>query len=278
MAGGTRAPRHPREARTPAPPDLNTEIPGPDLNSGDDPVQEPPEDRHTDRPTEPADRSSSSSSSQPPPPRDAAAHPPPDAQDGPPARSRRRGPDLVERQPRQDPPRMVERAVGENPSDWTSFDVSRSLRMIRTGTPSQVTREIRKLHLRWWHAPRVPMERILSAAGLPAAVVAQVADVVESCRECRIWRSPGPSPSATVELVTKQNTSIEADILFYRNKMVWHMLDRADRFETAIEISSKTSSDLCEAIDVCWISVSVRSSISLLTVNEALARQRQRHT
>ena len=150
---------------------------------------------------------------------------------------------------------MVDRAVGENPVDWTSFDVGRSLRMLRVGNSAQITRELRKLHLRWWHAPRVPMERVLSAAGLPPAIIARVADVVETCRECRIWRRPGPSPSTTVELATKQNVTVEADIIFYKDKMAWHMVDKADRFETDIEIHSKSSTELCEAISVSWIAI-----------------------
>ena len=45
---------------------------------------------------------------------------------------------------------------------------------------------------------------------------------------------------------------MEADILFYKTFMVWHMLDRADRFHSATEIPDKSAETLCEAIDTCW--------------------------
>ena len=61
---------------------------------------------------------------------------------------------------------MVDQAVGENPTDWTSFDVSKSLRMLRTGSEAQITREVRKLHLRWWHCSREAMTNVLQAARL----------------------------------------------------------------------------------------------------------------
>ena len=40
----------------------------------------------------------------------------------------------------------------EKPADWTRFNVSRSLRALSSGAPGVKRRELRKLHLRWWHA------------------------------------------------------------------------------------------------------------------------------
>ena len=62
-----------------------------------------------------------------------------------------RGPD---QDPKDMQPRAVERAAGEAVEEWTSFDVGRSLRMLRVGRPAQMRNELRKLHLRWWHASR----------------------------------------------------------------------------------------------------------------------------
>ena len=88
-----------------------------------------------------------------------------------------RGPD---RQPRQVQPRLIDRAVGDAHEDWTSFDVNRSMRMLRTGSEAQISRELRKLHLRWWHAGRVQMERVLSAAGVPKEVLGKVAPSIRA--------------------------------------------------------------------------------------------------
>ena len=149
---------HPREARAPAPPDVNADLPGPALNADDA----------------------------------APAAPSPDILEAPEVNVRSaqgRGPD---RGARNLQPRIVDRAVGENPTDWTSFDISRSLRLLRNGDPAQQQREIRKLHLRWWHGTRKQMETSLGAAGAPQRALDMIPDVIEKCRECRAWSRPRP--------------------------------------------------------------------------------------
>ena len=78
-------------------------------------------------------------------------------------------------------PKKVDTAVGVNPNDWTSFDVTKSLRMLRTGDEAAVARELRKLHLRWWHAQVKPMQTIFEHAGLPQRVIDEVSKVVKTC-------------------------------------------------------------------------------------------------
>ena len=55
--------------------------------------------------------------------------------------------------------------------------------------------------------------------------------------------------------MSEQNKEIEADILFYENFSIWHMVDRADRWHAGKRIVSKTSAILQEAIDVTWLQV-----------------------
>ena len=37
--------------------------------------------------------------------------------------------------------------------------------------------------------------------------------------------------------------------------MVWHMIDCADRWHAAMEISAKDTNTLCEAIDTTWCQI-----------------------
>ena len=113
----------------------------------------------------------------------------------------------------------MEKASGVNASDWTSFDVSKSLRLLRVGDEAQVKKELRKLHLRWWHAHRAAMERILRAAGVPGSVLQHIPHIINTCRECRVWVSPGPSVTPSIHIVTSINDEVEADILFYKQYM-----------------------------------------------------------
>ena len=99
------------------------------------------------------------------------------------------------------------------------------------------------------------MERVLSAAGVSPAILSQIPAVLDTCRECRAWQKPGPDPSPTVELATRQDEYIEADIMFYKEHMIWHMIDRADRLHAATEITSKAATSLCEAIETTWVTI-----------------------
>ena len=61
--------------------------------------------------------------------------------------------------------------------DWTRFDITASLRALRSYNPAVIIRELRKLHLRWWHAGLVAMTTILKAAGLGAAILDKIPEM-----------------------------------------------------------------------------------------------------
>ena len=112
----------------------------------------------------------------------------------------------MERAPGGERVRTRDVALGETPVDWTSFDTSKSMRVLRAGTEAAKTRELRKLHLRWWHATRKMMETTLKAAGVPNDVVNMVPHIIETCRACRTWAKHGHDVTPSVELITEQNT------------------------------------------------------------------------
>ena len=93
---------------------------------------------------------------------------------------------------------------GPGRQEWTSFDANHSLRVLRTSEGATLRREIRKLHLRWWHATRSQMEQVLRAAGAPREAIACIPDVIDTCKECRAWQKHRPEVTPSVELVTKQ--------------------------------------------------------------------------
>ena len=157
----------------------------------------------------------------------------------------------------------MDAATGHAPEDWTSFDITQSLRTLRLGELAQVRRELRKLHIRWWHATRTQMEKILLAARCPHSVIQMVAGIIDTCRECRAWASAAPQVTPSVELVTAPDQEVEADILFYKQYPIWHMIDRADRWHAARLLEGvidqgdgyRTSEKLCSAILACWITI-----------------------
>eukprot|EP00959_Pyramimonas_sp_CCMP1952_P014871 314793-Pyramimonas_sp.AAC.1 len=75
--------------------------------------------------------------------------------------------------------------------DWSRFDVQISLQNLRSLDPSVVTRELRKLHLRWFHAKEPKMRVILSKIGLESVRLNLIKGVCDTCRDCRAWDKPG---------------------------------------------------------------------------------------
>ena len=59
---------------------------------------------------------------------------------------------------------------------------------------------------------------------------------------------PWPGTTPAVDLVVEQNEEVEADIMFYKDHLIWHMVDRADRWHAACEIKYKTPEEICQAI------------------------------
>ena len=99
------------------------------------------------------------------------------------------------------------------------------------------------------------MERVLAAAGVPGSVIQHVPEIIDTCRECRMWQPQGPDPTPTVEIATKQNEQVEGDILFYKDYKIWHMIDRADRWHAAMCIPGNSGPILCDAITRTWIQI-----------------------
>ena len=97
------------------------------------------------------------------------------------------------------------------------------------------------------------MERVLTAARVPAEVIGMVPGIIDTCRECRAWKKPSPDITPALELAVKQNEYVEGDLMFYKRHIILHLIDRADRFHVSREVQSKEAQELCQAIDTMWI-------------------------
>ena len=91
---------------------------------------------------------------------------------------------------RQCGPRRVDAGSGEHASDWSRFDVSQSLRLLRSHDAAIRFGEVRKLHLRWWHATKDAMKTLFKTAGLPASLSDTIELVIDTSKECRAWTLP----------------------------------------------------------------------------------------
>ena len=143
----------------------------------------------------------------------------------------------------------------ERAADWTRYDISRSLRVLRTGSENAIMVELRKLHLRLWHAGRQSMTAILRSAGLGAKVLDCVPKVIQTCRECRNWQPPKPNTQHSLSVSLRCNEHVEVDLLFYRDHIIFHGIDRATRWHAAVPTASKEGETLFEALSTCWLTI-----------------------
>ena len=116
-------------------------------------------------------------------------------------------------------------------------------------------RELRKLHLRWWHASSTSMTRVLKAAGVPQKVLEMVPDVISSCRECRAWQRPGPATQPSLRLTVKFNQHVEYDLMFYKSYIIFHLICRGSRWHAGVEVPGKHEETLFEAYQVHWYQI-----------------------
>jgi len=164
----------------------------------------------------------------------------------------RRGPDTVARERSQeDQSRTVSTNVG-NTTDWTNFDVARSLRALRLGNDAQQRLILRKLHLRWWHCSANAMSKLLERAGCPPDALAKVKAICDTCAACRAWAKPRNDAIASVDIVDRFNDEVEYDILFIYKFKIFHMVCRCTRWQHAMIVDTKDEDDCMRVID-SWV-------------------------
>ncbi len=164
---------------------------------------------------------------------------------------RARGPD---QHPRE---RRAFRDAGvnpERPDDWTNFDIGRVVRLFRTNRVSAIRLSLRKLHVRWWHASHLTMQRFLERVGVADSVIKLIPEIVQTCRVCRESAKPGPANVCSTEFADTFNAQVECDLLFVNKKVIFHLIDRCTRWHAAREILGKDEDMLLAAIDEIWIS------------------------
>ena len=98
--------------------------------------------------------------------------------------------------------------------DWSTWDLGRSLQLLRSANPAVVRRTLRLLHIRWWHASAKKMMGLLKAANAPASAISQVDEIVDTCKACRMWARTPPASAATSRVIEKFNQVMQHDLMF----------------------------------------------------------------
>ena len=139
------------------------------------------------------------------------------------------------------------------PVDWSSMDLGTSFRELKSQDRSLVTRALRKLHLRWWHASNTKMHKLLEQAGAPQLALDLIKSVVDTCRICRSWKRPTAKSMSHVSQAQQFNEKVQLDLLFAGDEVILHLCDECTRFSVAELIKSRETSDILGAIKNSWI-------------------------
>ena len=145
-----------------------------------------------------------------------------------------RGPD---RQPRERRVWTDSSAGPSDASDWSDYDIHRTMKALRSTTEAGRRRILRKLHIRWWHATANAMKRLLSQAGQPKEIQDLVDDICDTCEVCRTWSKPLPASIASVEVSAIFNKQVEADLMFYKTFIIFHLICRCTRWHASRPVS-----------------------------------------
>ena len=163
-----------------------------------------------------------------------------------------RGPDQAQRVRRT----FEDAGTGpENPNDWSHFDINNVVKSLRIGTVAVRRRALRKLHIRWWHASKAAMTKLLERAGVPQYTLKIIPSIIDTCRCCRMWTTPYPQSITSAELSDKFNEQVECDLLFIRKVIIFHLICRCTRWYAAVIVPDKTAESLMEALHTAWVSI-----------------------
>ena len=70
--------------------------------------------------------------------------------------------------------------------EWTAFDLGHALKLLHSRDPAVIRRTLRRLHVRFWHAPSIRLSELLRHAGAPDEAIKAIGPIVDSCRVCRM--------------------------------------------------------------------------------------------
>ena len=157
------------------------------------------------------------------------------------------------------------------PSDWTDFDVTRTLRALRTGGATPRTKLLKKLHLRWWHAPAATMQHLLHQCGVPHVITNLIPAIVDTCSVCRMWSKPLPASIASINTAEQFNVQVEVDLSFYLGYVIFNAVCRCTRWHATCDLTdwnrrgldlreawpdgARCTEALVDALHTCWVSI-----------------------
>ena len=139
--------------------------------------------------------------------------------------------------------------------DWTSFDMGRCLRALRSDKPAVYARALQRLHLRLWHCSATRMLSLLRAVGVAKVVLDLIPSICSTCKVCRAWQKPGHRAVTSSRLSDEFNHTLQFDLFFFEEHVIAVLLCEATRWCCADVIASKDSEQILRFISDRWLRI-----------------------
>ena len=92
---------------------------------------------------------------------------------------------------------------------WTQWELGKALRGLRSDNRVVRCRTLRQIHSRLWHCPAKRLVDLLRQACNPQHVLAEVQNVVDTCRSCRDWQRRTAKPMVSLTITTQFNEGLQ---------------------------------------------------------------------
>ena len=137
--------------------------------------------------------------------------------------------------------------------DWSSFDLGRCLRALKSERQPTVIKALKRLHMRWWHCSSSRMSSLLKAAGVSKSTLDLIPSVCAACKSCRAWQQPGHRSMTSSRLSTRFNEVVQFDLVFIEDKIVGHLIDEATKWSVVDVLENRETSTILSFITNRWL-------------------------
>ena len=117
----------------------------------------------------------------------------------------------------------------------------------------------KKLHAQFGHPPAKKLKNVVKRAGLgkDKKLLKEIGEVSNSCRVCKEFTRPSPTPVVSLPHAEHFNEMVALDLKFFEGKIILHAIDHLTRYSAGIIIRNKEADTIIKGIVKCWIATLV---------------------
>ena len=114
-----------------------------------------------------------------------------------------------------------------------------------------------KLHAQFGHPPMKRLKKVVIRAGLgnEKELLKEIKQVSKSCRLCRDFAKPSPTPVVGMPHADRFNETVALDLKFFEGNIILHAIDHLTRYSAAVVCKDKNPDTILKGIVQCWIAV-----------------------